>query len=58
MSGRMEFDKDAKSARGEEKTNDLRMKNGKVQQKFIITVLPAGQMMQVTEEWRDIPEEN
>ena len=57
MIARMEFDSTTKVGRSEDNTNDLRVKAGKLQQKFIVAVINEGQPMQVTEEWRDIPEE-
>lgn len=57
MVGRFEYDSNATSGRGEEKTNDLRMKDGKLQQKFIITTMGPEQPLEVVEEWRDVPEE-
>jgi hypothetical protein len=57
MMNRMEFDAEAKTGRSEEKTNDLRIKGGKLQQRWVIMVLPAVGLLQVTDEWRDVPEE-
>jgi len=58
MVGRIESSDDGRSGYGEEKTNDLRIRNGMLQQKFLITTLGPGQPLQVTEEWRNIPEED
>ena len=56
MVGRMEYDANGRTGRSEEKTNDLRLKDGKLQQRFVIMILPATGTLTTHEEWRDVPE--
>ena len=53
---RMEFDASSIIGRSEEKTNNLRTRNGQLQQEFIILTVQEGKPAETVSEWRDVPE--
>jgi hypothetical protein len=53
---RIEYQPDMRTGRGEEKTNDLRFKDGRLQQKWKVATIGPDQPLTETEEWRDVPQ--